>query len=215
MKHLSKKENFNNRKLVLVGYSGHGMVVADAALAMGLDLNYYCEKNERTINPFDLKYAGFEGDEEYNWTLEYDYILGIGDNRIRRKTGELIFGNNRKCLNVIHPSSIVSGLSRVGIGNFISSGVHLNALATVGDFCILNTGSVVEHECRLGNAVHIAPGAVLAGNVTVGDNTFIGANSVIKEGVTIGENVIIGAGTVVIKDIEDNKKIVGNPGRIL
>ncbi|UJH91299.1 acetyltransferase [Antarcticibacterium sp. 1MA-6-2] len=205
----------NKKGIVIVGYSGHGLVVADAALAMGLDLKYYCEKNERTINPFDLKYAGFEGDEAYNWSAEYDYILGIGDNRIRRKTGELITANNRNCLNVIHPSSTVSRLSRMGIGNFISSGVHLNALATIGNYCIMNTGAVVEHECRLGDAVHIAPGAVLAGNVSIGSGSFVGANSVIKEGVTIGDNVIIGAGTVVLKNIENNNKIVGNPGRVI
>ena len=212
---MNKKGNLNKRGIVIVGYSGHGLVVADAALAMGLDLNYYCEKNERTVNPFELEYAGFEGDEAYNWSAENEYILGIGDNRIRRKTGALITGNQRKCVNVIHPSSTVSSYSQMGVGNFISGGVQLNALSKLGNYCILNTGSIVEHECRLGDAVHIAPGAVLAGSVTIGSNSFIGANSVIKEGITIGENVVIGSGTVVIKDIEDNKKIVGNPGRVI
>ena len=200
---------------MLAGYSGHGLVVADAVVEMGLKLKYYCEKNERTVNPFELEYIGFEGDEEYNWTADYGYILGIGDNGIRRKTGELITGNNRNCINVIHPSSTVSKFSRMGVGNFISGGVHLNVLATIGSYCILNTGSIVEHECSLGDAVHIAPGAVLAGNVSIGSGSFIGANSVVREGVTIGENVVIGAGTVVIKNIEDNKKIVGNPGRVI
>ena len=49
----------------------------------------------------------------------------------------------------------------------------------------------------------------------VGEGTFIGANSVIKQGVTIGKNVVIGAGSVIIKDIEDNKKVVGNPQRFI
>jgi serine acetyltransferase len=31
--------------------------------------------------------------------------------------------------------------------------------------------------------------------------------------VKIGRNVIIGAGSVILKDIGDNKKIVGNPGK--
>jgi acetyltransferase-like isoleucine patch superfamily enzyme len=41
----------------------------------------------------------------------------------------------------------------------------------------------------------------------------VGANTVIKQGVKIGRNVIIGAGSVILKDIADNKKIVGNPGK--
>lgn len=215
MKPLSSKEILNKREVVLAGYSGHGLVVADAAVAMGLDLKYYSEKIERELNPFQLIYLGFEGDEAYDWSSEKCFILGIGDNRIRRKTGELISRNNRNCLNIIHPSSTVSKFSKMGEGNFISSGVNFNALAKIGNYCILNTGSIVEHECQLGDAVHIAPGAVLAGNVTVGDNSFIGANAVIKEGIKIGDNVIIGAGCVVIKDVVDNSKIVGNPGRIL
>jgi acetyltransferase EpsM len=35
----------------------------------------------------------------------------------------------------------------------------------VGKNVILNTGCIIEHECVLGDAVHIGPGAVLAGNV--------------------------------------------------
>ena len=56
----------------------------------------------------------------------------------------------------------------------------------IGDFVILNTGSIIEHECVLGKATSISPGAVLCGNVEVGERVLIGANSVIKEGVKIG-----------------------------
>jgi acetyltransferase-like isoleucine patch superfamily enzyme len=49
----------------------------------------------------------------------------------------------------------------------------------------------------------------------VGDRTFIGANAVIKQGVVIGDDVIIGAGSVVINNVENNSKLVGNPGRVL
>ena len=42
---------------------------------------------------------------------------------------------------------------------------------------------------------------------------FVGANAVIKQGVVIGKDVVIGAGTVVINDVENGKKIVGNPSR--
>ncbi|MDX1761042.1 MAG: acetyltransferase [Christiangramia sp.] len=201
------------KELVLAGYSGHGMVVADTVAATGQTLKFYCDKNERAINPFKLHYLGFEGDRNFDWKEGYEFVLGIGDNSIRRRMGELITSHNLRCINIIHPSSHISKFSTMGSGNFISSGVHLNVHGVIGDFCILNTGSIIEHECILGDAVHIAPGAVLAGNVIVGNNSFIGANSVIKEGVRIGDNVVIGAGTVVISDINDNEKIVGNPGR--
>jgi len=203
-----------NKEVVLVGYSGHGYVVAEAAIASNMNLRYYTDKKPITENPFDLAYLGFEGDLDYKfWDKEYDYILGIGDNLIRRKTADLLISKGVDLPNVIYPSASISTKVQFGIGNFISRNVSVNALVEIGDICILNTGCIIEHECVIGNGVHIAPGAVLAGNVEIGDNTFVGANSVIKQGVRIGANVIIGAGSVILKDITDKRKIVGNPGK--
>ncbi len=203
-----------NKEVVLVGYSGHGYVVAEAAIASNMNLRNYTDKKQITRNPFDLAYLGFEDDSDFAfWNKEYDYILGIGDNLIRRKTADLLISKGVDLLNVIHPSASISAKVQFGIGNFISRNVSVNALVEIGDTCILNTGCIIEHECIIGNGVHIAPGAVLAGNVKIGDNTFVGASSVIKQGVKIGANVIIGAGSVILKNIADNRKIVGNPGK--
>ena len=51
--------------------------------------------------------------------------------------------------------------------------------------------------------------------MTIGELTFIGANSTIIQGKRIGKKCTIGAGTVVIRDIDDNSKVVGNPGKII
>lgn len=202
-----------NKKVVLVGYLGHGMVVVEAAKLAHINIQGYTEINKVTRNPFKLEYLGFEMDSQFKgWSTENQYVLGIGDNHIRKKVGDFIISKKKKILNVIHPSASVSKQVIMGIGNFIAKNAAVNPFVTFGDFCIVNTGAIVEHECTIGNAVHIAPGAVLAGNVNVGNCTFIGASAVIKQGVRIGENVIIGAGSVVIKDVADNKKVVGNPG---
>ncbi|PZX54203.1 acetyltransferase [Algoriphagus chordae] len=204
----------SDREVVLVGYSGHGYVVADAAVESGLFLLGYTETKQTFRNPFNLNYLGYEMDPNFKeWTSDKQYILGIGDNNIRQKVANYIISKNGELLNVIHPLSSISKTCKMGFGNFISKNVSINPLVTIGDLCIINTGSIVEHECTLGNGVHIAPGAVLAGNVSVGDFTFVGANAVIKQGVKIGKNVVVGAGTVVIRDIEDNELVVGNPGK--
>ena len=199
-----------------MGYSGHGIVVADAAYEQGLNLCFYTDKEPMRKNPYNLKYLGFEGAVNFNhWDKEYIYALAIGNNLLRQKTADIIRNKDKDLVNIIHPRSSISKSFRYGVGNFINNSAAVNAQVIIGDYCILNTGSVLEHECFLGNSVHIAPGAVLAGGVRVGDNTFIGANSVIREGVKIGKNVIIGAGSVVLKDVNDNTKIVGNPGKII
>jgi sugar O-acyltransferase (sialic acid O-acetyltransferase NeuD family) len=203
-------------KIVLLGYSGHGLVVAEAAKTSHMNLQCYTEKFPMEQNPFHLDYLGFEADDSFSsWDEPYDYILGIGNNTIRKHVAELILSKNKKLLNVIHTSANISEAITIGQGNFISKNVVVNVLATIGDYCILNTGCIVEHECHISNGVHVAPGAILLGNVTVGAQSFIGAKAVVKENITIGRNVIIGAGSVVLNDVPDDSKIVGNPGRAI
>lgn len=206
----------SDNKIVIIGYSGHGLIVSEAAKTAGMNLQCYTENKKMPVNPFCLDYLGYEGDAVFShWDKAYDFILGIGDNTIRAKVAGLILSKNKNILNVIDTSSSLSKYMKLGQGNFIAKNVVVNIFAEIGDYCILNTGCIVEHECRISNGVHIAPGAVLLGSVIVGEQSFIGANSVIKENITIGRNVIIGAGSVVLKDVPDHSKIVGNPGRAI
>ena len=203
-----------DKAIIIVGYSGHAFVVADAALSNKMNLVYYSEKKDTTFNPYNLQYLGNENDSNFKgWNLDADFILGIGQNALRAKIGLLLKQKNKNVLNVIHPSANVSDNVKIGIGNFVSKSALINPLVTIENFCILNTGCVIEHECFIKNGAHIAPGAILAGNVAVGDNTFIGANATIKQGIKIGKNVIIGAGSVVLNNISDNETWVGNPAK--
>lgn len=203
-------------KTVIVGYSGHAYIVAESYVSNGGDLSFYADLNEAPNNPFDLAYLGFEFDPNFKgWDTSFKYILGIGDNILREKVAKLILSKSITLDNVIDPNAVISKSAKIGNGIFVSKGVMVNAFSKIGNFVILNTGCIIEHECEIGTAAHIAPGAVLAGNVKVGDRTFIGANAVIKQGVVIGDDVIIGAGSVVLHNVENNSKLVGNPGRLL
>lgn len=203
-------------KTVIIGYSGHAYVVAESFLANGNALNYYADIKEASNNPFNLDYLGFESDINFKgWGMTLKYILGIGDNNLREKVANLILSKSNTIANVIDPHAVISKSANIGKGVFASKGVLVNTFSKIGNFSILNTGCVIEHECEIGIAAHIAPGAVLAGNVKVGNRTFIGANAVIKQGIEIGDDVIIGAGSVIIKNVRSNTKIIGNPGRIL
>lgn len=205
-----------DNKIVLIGYSGHGFVVADTAIENQLQISGYAERSEVSINPFHLNYVGAEIDygffEKNNGAK---YLIGIGDNLIRERIYNLIIENHGEILTLINKSTSISNTAIIGNGTFINKNVSVNAISIIGRNVILNTACVIEHNCNISDSVHIAPGAVLAGSVTVGERSFIGANSVIKQGVKIGKDVIIGAGTVVLSDIPDGKKIVGNPNRFI
>ncbi len=204
----------SDKKSILVGYSGHGLVVAETAIDKGILFEGYAEKNTVTANPFNLAYIGFENDENFvGWSTDVTFVLGIGNNSIRQKVADLIASKSKKCEIVIHQSASISKTTTIGNGTFVNRNVSVNCFCKIGKNVILNTACVIDHECNIGDAAHIAPGAVLAGNVSVGAATFIGANSVVKQGISIGKNATIGAGAVVVKNIADNEVWFGNPAR--
>lgn len=206
----------SDKKIILVGYSGHGLVVADTALENNLNVIGYTEKSINEANPYMFKYLGNELNPDFiGWDLNVSFILGIGDNLLREKIYNHILKKGKKVISLINSSSSISSFALIGDGVFINRNVTINAFVKIGSNVILNTGCIVEHECEIHDNVHIAPGAVLAGNVKVGSGSFIGANSVVKQGVEIGKNVIVGAGTVVLNNISDGNKIVGNPHRFI
>ncbi len=200
--------------VVLLGYSGHGLVVAEAALLGGMQLEYYAELQPATANPFGLTYLGFEGANDFQgWGKGYAFILGIGDNKVRAKVAKLVMSKGEKLLNVIHPDASVSTTVRIGQGVLVARHASVNPMASIGDGAIINTGSIVEHDCIVSRFVHVAPGAVLCGNVTIGEGSFIGAGSVVRQGINIGKDALAGAGAVIIKDIPDTQWWAGNPAR--
>jgi sugar O-acyltransferase (sialic acid O-acetyltransferase NeuD family) len=205
-----------DRKVILIGYSGHAYVVAETCLENGFDVIGYSDKDKSDFNPYDLPYLGFEKNDDFiGWQKGVSFVLGIGDNTLRQNIAHLIEIKGKSVETIIHKTAIISKNAMVGSGSFINKNVVINTLAKVGKNALLNTGCIIEHECVLADAVHIAPGAVLAGNVYVGERTFVGANAVIKQGIVVGKDVVIGAGTVVLNNIPDGKRVVGNPGRII
>lgn len=203
------------KNLCLIGYSGHAFVVAEALNLSGLEGFFYSDLKEKSLNPYSLLYAGFEGSVDFKWENFSHFALGLGDNKVRLDLSKKIIDLGKELLTVIHPTASIARNATVEKGSFIARNASINPLAKIGAASIVNTSAVVEHECNIGEGVHIAPGAILAGNVQVGKGAFIGANSVVRQGIKIGENAIVGAGSVVVRNIPSNKTYYGNPAKEL
>jgi len=203
----------SNRKVVLLGYSGHGFVLAEALIQNGYELIGYADSGKRENNPYGIPFLGNERSFDFDWSSQLLYALGVGNNEIREELAKRVLSNGGRLVSVIHPEASISKDLQIGNGSFIARNAAVNPLVKVGSNVILNTSCVIDHECIIEDNVHIAPGAVLAGNVKVGKGAFVGANCVVKEGVIIGERSIIGAGSVIIKDVDAAAMMVGNPGK--
>lgn len=202
------------KKVALVGYSGHALVVADTLQQAGFEVVGYFEKEVKKKNPLKINYLGYEMDYDFFEKARNIWLFpSMGDNNIRRKIFLLLKEKKLSIITAVHPKANISHYSLINEGSLICQGACISPFSKIGRGVIINTSSIIEHECNIGDYVHIAPGAVLAGCVNVGESSFIGANTVVKQGIKIGRNVIVGAGAVVLKDIPNNEIWIGNPAK--
>jgi len=201
-------------KVILIGYSGHSLVVSEVLLLSGFQIIGYLDKEMSITNLLNLNYLGFEKDNSVLQKIKGTHVFpAIGDNQIREAVTNYMEMNGFNFVSAIHPDSNISKLAFIGQGTLVARGANINPFAAIGKGVIINTGAIIEHECQLDNFSHIAPGAVLAGNVKIGKGSFVGANAVVKQGVEIGNNVKIGAGTVVLNNVPANAVMIGNPAK--
>ena len=84
----------------------------------------------------------------------------------------------------------------------INTGTALGGgLTSIGDDCLLMTGSHVAHDVKISNKVIMANCAAVAGHCVIEDEVIIGGLSGIHQFVRIGRGAIIGAVTMVTKDV--------------
>lgn len=110
--------------------------------------------------------------------------------------------------SVISLHAIVSPFANLGEGVQVMPGAIIQAGADIGDNCIINTGSIVEHDCVIEAHSHLAPHATLCGQVHVGEGTFIGAGAVVIQNITIGSEAIIAAGARVHKHVQAGETVI-------
>lgn len=211
---------FEPKKIVLVGGGGHSRVVLHTLQRSKIyQIVGFVDKNlmrGTSVNGFQVL-----GDDE---ALEDVYARGchqafiaigsVGDVGSRRRIFERLKALDFSLPSLVDSDAVVADSAQIAAGTYVAAGVVIQPGSRIGQNAIINTGAVVDHDCFLGDFVHLAPGSTLSGGVKVGEGTHIGTGSSVIEGVSIGRETIIGAGSVVVQDIPDFCKAFGNPCRV-
>ncbi len=204
------------KRLAILGASGHGKVIADAALAQGwAEVIFFDDAWPKVFANGRWSVLGGT-DNLLQSAGSFDaVVVGIGNNRIRAEKMELLKCHGLEFATIIHPLAAVSSYASLGEGAVVFANAVINVDARIGAGVIINTGAVIEHDCDLGECVHVSPNAVLAGGVTLGNQVWVGAGATLKQLVSVGDGATVGMGCVVLRDVAPGATVVGNPGRVL
>lgn len=194
------------KKLIIIGASGHGKVIADIAVKNDYDNIFFLDDNEEIKECAGFPVIGRTNDAK---KMAGDKIVAIGNAKIREKLQSEL----DNVITLIHPRAIISRRVRIGIGSVVMAGAVINSDVVIGKGCIINTGSSVDHDCRIGNYAHVSVGSHVAGTVEIGDGTWIGAGVTISNNISICSGCLIGAGATVVKDINEAGTYIGVPAR--
>ena len=203
-------------KAIFYGGTGQCKVMRPILESMGIRLAAVIDDTE-IEPPFDdvPLYKGldkFLRDIMWQPRSDYKFVVTIGNphGQTRRDMSTKLIKYGFAHESLIHRTASIE-MASIGIGLQAHAYTVVNTHAQVGNFCILNTRSTVEHDDILEDGVELGPSATLCGNVTVGENTWIGAGATVRQGVTIGKNVIVGAGSLVLNDIIEGDIVGGIP----
>ncbi len=201
-------------EVIIVGAGGHAKVCVELLRAMGERVAFSVGAIDNIEECLDVPVL--QGDDNLAKLRAQGYsklFVAIGSNQLRDRLATLGLSLGYKLVNAISPYAVISPTAKLGVGIAIMAGAVINAEVCIGDFAIINTGATIDHDCSIGQAVHLAPQCALAGNVVVGDYSFLGIGSKVIPKITIAENVNVGAGGVVISNLNAGALVKGVPAK--
>lgn len=209
-----------NQKVVIWGASGHALVVADIIRLRG---EYELVGFLDDVHPerHGTNFCGASilgGGEQLERLLQKginNLILGFGDCYGRLNLAKVVCAKGFNLVTAIHPQTIVALDVQIGKGTMIAAGAVINPGTCLGENVIINTCASVDHECVIGNSVHICPGVHLAGNVSIEETAWVGIGATVINRIRIGARAVIGAGSVVVNDIPDGVVAYGVPAKVI
>jgi len=195
--------------MYLYGASGHAKVIIDILSSCELDIQGIFD-DDFTIEEL-LGHAVMTVPDGLE-SIDGQFIISIGENRIRRSLSEKYSLHYGKA---IHPSCVMSESISIGSGTVVMPNTVINTSTTIGDHVIINTSASIDHDCLIEDFAHVSPSACLCGGVLAGVGAHIGAGAILLPGVKVGKWSVVGAGSVVLRDIPDHSIAVGNPAKVI
>jgi UDP-perosamine 4-acetyltransferase len=140
-------------------------------------------------------------------------IVAIGNNTQRAFVQGKVLERGRSLVSIVHPTASVSRSATLNAGCYLAEHAAIRSNSFVGAGTILNTGSVVSHDCHIGSFVTFGPNAASASHVSIGARTMLGVGACVRPHTKIGADCEVGAGGAVVDNIPDGITVAGVPAK--
>jgi acetyltransferase EpsM len=201
----------NKQRVAVIGAGGHAKVVAGTLMAAGHQVVgfYDDDLQKRGTHIFGIPVVGPVTElKSDNFSHA---IIGIGQNEIRKRLAEKL---NLNWITVIHPYAWVHPEVSLGVGTVVCAGAIVQPYSRIGSHVIINTKASVDHDCYVGDYVHLAL-SHLAGEVIAHEGAFLALGSIVFPRVEIGAWATVSARSVAMKDVMPKSIVAGVPARLI
>jgi acetyltransferase EpsM len=213
LNHIAKqcKDMMDTDGIAVIGAGGHARVVAATLLAVGHKVIAFYDDDPEKWGKYTFNIPTIGPICELTAAKCSQAIIGLGDNQVRKQVATTM---DLDWITVIHPFAWVHPDVSLGVGTIVCAGGIVQPGAKIGAHVILNTKASVDHDCCVGDYVHIAV-AHLAGGSSVDEGAFLALGSLVLPGLNVGAWAHLGAGAVATKNVLAGCTAVGSPARTI
>ena len=145
------------RKLLLIGGGGHCRSVLDTAI----QLNIYDEIGIVDFADSSCLGVPVVGNDDdipslirEGWNEAFITVGSVGNTGIRRRLYEMVKKLNLAVPSLIDPTAVIANGVEIGEGTFVGKRAVVNTCSEIGICAIINTGAIIEHDCKIGEFSH-------------------------------------------------------------
>jgi len=206
------------KNLIIIGAGGMGRSICDRVkdyigYKTEFEIKGFLDNDIDVLNNFDGYPSIIGSIDSYNIEKDDVFISSMGGVQNKKKCIEKILSKGGEFISLIHKTAHIGNGVVCGKGCIIDHLAVVDVEAIIGDFVLIQIGSVVGHDAEVGNYSRIDCHSTLVGGVKIGNEVCIHTGSVISHNVVIEDKACVGACSFVIRKVKSGKTVFGSPAK--
>jgi len=154
-------------ELLIFGTGAHARKVYQCALLMEYSVRAFVDEAPAARAPFE----GFEVLAPDNARAYYDekacIFVAVGSADVRRRLMDQFLAAGWELPVLVHPNAYVAPDVKLAEGVLIAAGAIVETGSIIGRGSIIDVGVIVDHDCSIGEFVHLKPGFICQPGTTL------------------------------------------------